>query len=305
MLLPALRRLGQGDPMRSMTGQGRGECVREGVRVVVELRTVNRRQAETMVSLPDGLSSLEPRIRDAVGAMISRGRCEVRVQWERPGASAPARINLSVAQAYAAELTRLTEVLGTGERVTLEVLVRCPGVLETAAAEGEGEDHWPVVESALRMALTSLNATRGREGQALASDLSLRVGLLRAEVGRIRERAPAVLSRYREQLVQRIRAAGLEGVGLDDERVLKELVIFADRSDISEELARLESHFGQFEDCLGSAEAVGRRLDFLAQEMGREINTIGSKANDAAISAAVVQAKTELERFREQAQNVE
>lgn len=114
-----------------------------------------------------------------------------------------------------------------------------------------------------------------------------------------------MLKRFREQLLQRIRVAGLENVSAEDERVIKEVVFFSDRSDISEELARLESHFGQFEDCQKSAEPVGRKLDFLAQEMNREINTIGSKANDALISADVVLLKTELERFREQAQNVE
>ena len=157
----------------------------------------------------------------------------------------------------------------------------------------------------MRTALRDLDGTRRREGEALERDLRGRMDLLRAEVAGIRSRAPEVMRRYRENLVQRVRAAGLEGVGPDDERVLKELVIFADRSDISEELARLESHFVQFEDACRGAEPAGRRLDFLAQEMHREINTVGSKANDAALSAAVVRAKTELERFREQVQNVE
>jgi len=291
--------------MRSMTGQGRGECTREGVRVVVELRAVNRRQAEILVQLPEALGALESKVRDIVGATVSRGRCEVRVQWELPGASSPARLNQGVALAYAAELTRLATALGRPEVPSLDVLIRCPGVLESGGQGASADEHWPVLEEALKSGLAAMDAMRRREGEALASDLAQRILSLREAAARVRERAPAVIIRYRDQLVQRIRSAGLEGVGPEDERVLKELVIYADRSDITEELTRLESHFVQFEDCRRSKEAVGRTLDFLAQEMNREINTVGSKANDAAISGEVVRLKTELERFREQAQNVE
>jgi uncharacterized protein (TIGR00255 family) len=288
-----------------MTGQGRGECTRDGVRVVVELRAVNRRQTEIMVQLPELLVPLEARVRDLVGTMVSRGRCEVRVQLELPGGLAPARVNVTVAKAYAAELARLAMELGRPEVPSLEVLIRCPGVLEAGSGGSDPEIHWGTLEEALRTALGSMDQMRRREGEALASDLADRIRLLREATERVRERAPQVMVRYREALTQRLRAAGLEGIPIDDERILKELVVYADRSDISEELARLVSHFQQFEDCRRSRDAVGRTLDFLAQEMNREINTVGSKANDAVISAEVVRLKTELERFREQAQNVE
>jgi len=289
-----------------MTGHGRGEQGRDGLRVVVEVRSVNRKQSEIMVQLPESLSSLEAKVRDRVAARVSRGRCEVRVRLEKPSVTMPARVNPELARAYAVELTRLAESLpGLCEPPGLDILIRCPGVLEAVNAEGGGEEHWPLLESALESALTGVDTMRRTEGTALSADLTARIGLLRESVGRVRERAPQVMERYRAQLVQRLHAAGLEGVALDDDRVLKELVIYADRSDITEELTRLESHFGQFEDCVRSTEPVGRTLDFLAQEMNREINTVGSKANDAAISVEVVRLKTELERFREQAQNVE
>jgi uncharacterized protein (TIGR00255 family) len=288
-----------------MTGQGRGECTRDGVRVVVELRAVNRRQTEIMVQLPELLVPLETRVRDLVGTMVSRGRCEVRVQLELPGGLAPARVNVAVAKAYAGELARLAMELGRSEVPSLEVLIRCPGVLEAGSGGSDAEVHWGTLEEALRAGLGSMDQMRRREGEALASDLADRIRLLREAAERVRERAPQVMVRYRENLTQRLRAAGLEGIPVEDERILKELVVYADRSDISEELARLDSHFQQFEDCRRSKEAVGRTLDFLAQEMNREINTIGSKANDAVISVEVVRLKTELERFREQAQNVE
>lgn len=288
-----------------MTGYGRGEDQRDGVRIVVEIRSVNRKQAEVQATLPRELEALEPRLREMVGRAVSRGRCEVRVTCEAPEAAAGVRIDRGLARAYAAELRQLAAELGISPDLSLEVLVRCPGVVGGTAGAPEAEQLWPSLEAALQSALGGFEAMRRREGEALAADLGLRIGELRDLVGRIRERAPEVLNRYREQLLQRVRAAGLPALPADDERLLKEVVLFADRSDVAEELARLESHFGQFDDCRRSAEPVGRKLDFLAQEMNREINTLGAKANDALISAGVVELKTTLERFREQAQNVE
>jgi uncharacterized protein (TIGR00255 family) len=153
--------------------------------------------------------------------------------------------------------------------------------------------------------LETLVKMREREGAHLRKDLSNRVNLMRRSVVRIKKQAPQVQERYRQQLLERIKNAGLEGPGIEEERLVKEVIFFADRSDISEELTRLESHFKQYDDCLKTEEPVGRTLDFLAQEMNREINTIGSKANDSLISREVVILKTELEKFREQVQNVE
>jgi uncharacterized protein (TIGR00255 family) len=161
------------------------------------------------------------------------------------------------------------------------------------------------VKRAIEQALAALVKMREREGAHLAQDLEVRVNAMRKSATRVQKQAPRVQKRYREQLCERIKAAGLAAPLAEDERLLKEVVLFADRSDISEELTRLQSHFQQFKDCLKSREPVGRTLDFLAQEMNREINTIGSKANDALIAREVVTLKAELEKFREQAQNVE
>jgi len=157
----------------------------------------------------------------------------------------------------------------------------------------------------LKPALAALVKMREREGAHLAEDLTARISIMWESVEKIQKQSPQTAENYRKQLHERIKNAGLENIAPDDERLLKEIVLFADRSDISEELTRLQSHFKQFEDCRKSKEPVGRTLDFLAQEMNREINTIGSKANDAVISREVVTLKTELERFREQVQNVE
>jgi uncharacterized protein (TIGR00255 family) len=214
-------------------------------------------------------------------------------------------LNVPLAKAYARELNRLAAQLKLPGPVTLDQLARAPGVLQTDQELAVEEDLWPAVEKALKQALSQMVRMREREGAHLAQDLTRRIMTMRKAAGRIQGHAPTVAERYRQQLIQRIKSAGLEAPAADDERLLKEVVYFADRSDISEELTRLQSHFQQFEDCRKSQEPVGRMLDFLAQEMNREINTIGSKANDSLISREVVTLKAELEKFREQAQNVE
>jgi uncharacterized protein (TIGR00255 family) len=214
-------------------------------------------------------------------------------------------LNVPLAKAYARELKRLSEQLKLPGPVTLDQLARAPGVFQTDEEIVEEADFWPAVQKALTVALRMLVKMREREGTHLAVDLNQRIRTMRKAASRVQQQAPRVAKRYREQLLERIRDAGLEAPGTDDERLLKEVVYFADRSDISEELTRLQSHFQQFEDCVKSGEPVGRTLDFLAQEMNREINTVGSKANDSVISREVVILKAELEKFREQAQNVE
>lgn len=293
--------------MNSMTGYGRGDAARDGCRVTVEIGAVNRKQAEIAFSLPRDLDPLETRIRDAINRRIARGRLSVRVslhlgqeQW-----AARVRLNVPIARAYARELTALARTLKMDATLNIEALLRLPGIVQPAEESAMAETLWPLVEAALEKSLDRLIHMRRREGGHLARDLRRRVRLMRRAVTVIRRRAPGVSRRYRTQLLERVRAAGLDPVEADDERLLKEVVLFADRSDITEELTRLESHFRQFDDCCRSTEPVGRTLDFLAQEMNREINTIGSKANDAALSQAVVLLKTELEKFREQAQNVE
>ncbi len=294
--------------MKSMTGYGHGEHAADGARIAIEVRSVNRKQAEVAVSLPRELEALEARLRDTVNRIVARGRCDVRVTFEPPVGQASNRINRPLAAAFAAEWSALAKEIGlTGDAAlpTLDLLARCPGVIQADSTPADPDRVGPWADVALERALVGFEAMRRREGEALESDLRRRVELLREALERISAAAPEVLVRHRESLLQKVRSAGLEGISPDDERLLKEMVLFADRCDIAEEIARLRSHFRQFEDCARSTEAVGRKLDFLAQEMNREINTIGSKANDARIAADVVAMKTELERFREQAQNIE
>ncbi|MDB6067377.1 MAG: hypothetical protein JWR26_3585 [Pedosphaera sp.] len=290
-----------------MTGYGRGECAQNGFKVTVELSSVNRKQSEISVVLPRELEVLEAQIRDAINRFVARGRITARVSLHAAEGrmASHVKLNVPLAKAYVRELNRLAKDLKVEGPVTLDMLARAPGVFQTDEEMADAEDFWPAVEKALQKALATLLKMREREGDHLAKDLATRISIMRKSATLVQKRAPEVQKRYREQLLQRIKSAGVEAPEVDDDRLLKEIVYFADRSDITEELTRLQSHFQQFEDCQASKEPVGRTLDFLAQEMNREINTVGSKANDSLISHAVVTLKAELEKFREQAQNVE
>ena len=293
--------------MKSMTGYGRGECAQDGFKITVELSSVNRKQSEISINLPHDLEPLEAQMRDEINRCISRGRITARVTLHAADNKLANRVqlNAALAKAYAKEFSRLAKELKLAGPVTLDTVLRAPGVLQSDDEIADAEDFWPAVEKALLKALGALVKMREREGSHLAKDLSARMEMINGATARIREQAPQVQQRYREQLRERIKNAGLESPAMDDERLVKEVVYFADRSDVSEELTRLQSHFVQFGDCLKAREPVGRTLDFLSQEMNREINTIGSKANDSVISREVVIVKAELEKFREQVQNVE
>lgn len=290
-----------------MTGYGRGQCARGGMCVSVEVSSVNRRQNDVTVLLPRELDFLEPRIREMVGERVSRGKVTVRVSVEvsEKVLATSVRFNQSLAKTYVRDLRDLARELGLPQPVTLDCIANLPGVIELLPVGHDPEKTWPLVRVALARALDALIAMRSKEGAHLTRDLAARLRRLKRLTRKIADRAPKVVPKYKEALLSRIRAAGIESINPNDERLLKEVVIFADRCDISEELTRLQSHFNQCDECLRSSAAEGRKLEFLAQEMLREINTIGSKANDALISRAVVEFKTELERFREQVQNVE
>ncbi|HAM73809.1 MAG TPA: YicC family protein [Verrucomicrobiales bacterium] len=290
-----------------MTGHGWGEQARDGHKITVELSSVNRKQSEITVNLPREFEVLEAQVRDEVNRKIARGRVTVRVGIQATEGQETERLalNLPLARAYAKEFRKVSKELKLAGKVTLDTLLRAPGVLQASQDQTDAEAYWPAVEKALQKALSMLLQMREREGAHLQKDLVSRITLMREAVARVTKAAPEIQVRYRANLLERIRKAGLDGVSAEDDRVLKEVILFADRSDVSEELTRLEGHFQQFDTVLRQTEPVGRTLDFLAQEMNREINTLGAKANDGQISRDVVLLKTELEKFREQVQNVE
>ena len=290
-----------------MTGYGRGTAAFEGRQIAVELSSVNRKQAEISLSLPRELLELEPRMRDEINAHISRGRLTVAVGLHakaggKEGKGGP--INVAAAKAYRDRLKTLRKALKLEGEITLDQVLRGPGVLDAEGAEIATETAWPALRRALKAALDQFVKMRKVEGEALAADLRKRVLAIQKNVKTIGVLAPKVMEHHRGTLLERAAKAGLE-IEASDERLLKEIVFFADRSDISEELTRLRSHLDQFFGQLGRDEPVGRTLEFLLQEMFRETNTIGNKANFLAISQIVVGMKTELEKLREQVQNIE
>lgn len=291
--------------MRSMTGYGRGQSGTNGTQFFVELNSVNRKQSDVSVTLPRELMELEPRVRDVVNAVISRGRLNVVISAQSSSANAQKMaIDKDLARVYFQAMRELQQELGAAGEVSIDTVLRAPGVLRVPEEQFTPEEAWPLLEEALRCALADLVGMREREGENLVRDLVSRLAAVRAWVDEIRAHQPNVVVRYRQNLEERIRKAGLELV-VDDERLVKEVVFFADKSDITEELTRLESHFGQFAHHLQRKEAIGRTLDFMTQEISREFNTLGAKANDVSISQLVVSCKAEMEKIREQIQNIE
>ena len=288
-----------------MTGYGRGEVDHDGAKFSVELNTVNRKQSDIVVSLPRDLTELEPRIRQTINENISRGRTNVLVCLHN-GSNGLCKLALDteLARSYHEAMRALQKELSAPGEITIATILQAPGVMRAPEETIRAEDAWPPVEKALRTALADLIKMREREGKHLAKDLIHRLKAMRKSLKEIRALHPEVVKKYRAALLERIEKAGIP-IAADDERLIKEISFFADRSDISEELTRLESHLAQFAHHLRKNEPVGRTLEFITQEIFREVNTLGSKANDAAISQRVVTLKSELEKIREQIQNLE
>lgn len=291
--------------LTSMTGFGRGEAQRAGLRVVVELGSVNRRQFDARVNLPRGLSVLEPQIIKDIGTRVSRGSVTCSVWLSRVEGDEALEVDRNAAGLYVEALREVARELEIEDDLAASDLLALPGIVQPRQpGTDETPDVWPVVRKALRKALHELVGMRSREGRALEQDLRKRFASLETRVVRIEKRAPVVVRRHRRLLRQRLSEAGVSW-GSSDPQLMREVALFAERSDVAEEIVRLKSHFEQGRRLMEGRRRAGRSLDFLCQEMFREINTIGSKANDARIAAQVIAFKAGLDRIREQVQNVE
>lgn len=289
-----------------MTGFGEGFAQGGGLRVDVEISSVNRKQLDVLVNLPKPWSSLEPWVSEQISHSMSRGRVQVQITMRSTGAHPAGSITID--QALAAKcvqsLRSTAKKLGLRDEISISDLLRVPGILVVHDAGEKLDLIKPVVAKAMARALKNFSAMRKREGLTLGRDLLRRIDHMAQQVEVIAARAPGLVEHFRAMLQSRIRNLA-SGLDISDERIEKEVVVFADRADITEELTRLRSHLDQARDMLKQKEPAGRSLDFLAQEMFREINTIASKASDAVISGVVVHFKAELERLREQVQNIE
>ena len=288
----------------SMTGFGAAEGPVAGGRLRIEIRTVNHRYFNLAAKLPGELGALEGELRERLRRNFDRGHLSVQGRWSEPPVRAGGfAVDLDRARLVTDRLRELQSALGLGGDVTVEMVARQPEVL-SSASDGAVEVVWSEVEPIIAQASAECRTMRAREGEALAAELRHRVDLLERSADRIAERAPDRLVRERD----RLRAAVgdlLEGRTLDETRLAQEVAFQADRLDITEELVRLRAHVAAARDALAAARPVGKQLGFLAQELGREVNTVGSKANDAEIAQEVIAMKGELEKFREQLENLE
>jgi uncharacterized protein (TIGR00255 family) len=292
--------------IRSMTGFGRAESTSETYVLTVEARSVNHRHLDVALRLPKSLASVEPEARKLITSRVERGRVDVQVQV----APAPGRadhqvvVDASLARQYVERARALGAEVGLDGDVDLAWVLERPGVFRVEDVEPpDPATLWPELATTLGRALEQLTAQRAAEGASLAGEMHALLLQLESEVARVAERAPVAAARREGRLRDRIRA--LVGDALDETRILTEAAAWAEKTDVAEELARLRSHVDQFRSILDKGGPLGRRLDFLIQELHREVNTIGSKADDLEVSHAVVAAKGVIEKMREQTQNLE
>jgi uncharacterized protein (TIGR00255 family) len=290
--------------MHSMTGYGRGQVVAESTKVVVEIQSVNKRQTEISISLPSAFASLENDLRAKVDRSLHRGRITVTILATGPTAHVQPLVDQDLANLYLVRFRQLQKELALPGEITIETILRSPGVISSSEQGLLDQSRPTAVNTALDLALQQLLEMRAKEGSNLHKELTRRIRSVRQAIAKIRRLQPRVTKRYRELLFERVKKIGVE-ISLDDDRLTKEVAFFAERSDFTEELSRLESHLDQFIETTNKQQAIGRTLEFIGQEIGRELNTLGAKANDAEISRIVVHCKAELEKIREQVQNVE
>jgi uncharacterized protein (TIGR00255 family) len=288
-----------------MTGYGGAEQMVGDWQISIELSAVNRKQTDIVLHLPSGLVALESDLKKQIAQQVQRGRVTARVSVDSAAAAAnEISLDENLAKQYLALVQSLAKQCGQEIQVSGADLLRVPGVFTFAASTPPVDDLQQGVGQVLGEALVKLLAMQDAEGGHLQEDLEQRLEVVENGLQIVATTAPQVVERYRKNLHQRLQDAGLE-IDLNDDRLLREIGLFADRCDISEEITRARSHINQFRAYMASGEAVGRSLDFLCQELNREINTIGSKANDADIAQHVVETKTELEKIREQVQNIQ
>ena len=288
-----------------MTGYGRGEAANADYRLIIEIKAVNHRFLELSVRLPKQLNPLEDTVKKAIQGRLNRGKVDVFISLEEAESKQNAlKVDTDLAIVYHKALVQVADCCQISPTVDARTVALFPGVVSLEKEEADLEALLPVLEDALNQALAALLAMREAEGASLQADLLSRNRNIAALVDAVRTAAPDVVATYAKKLRQRMEEL-LGEVVLDEARLANEVAFFADKSDISEELARMESHLRQFEGALGAGESIGRKLEFILQEMNREINTIGSKANDLFLSQQVIEAKSELEKMREQVQNVE
>ncbi|MGF9965573.1 YicC/YloC family endoribonuclease [Bacillus rhizoplanae] len=288
----------------SMTGFGRAKVENDAFQITVEMKSVNHRFLEMNIRLPKQMMVFEDKIRKLIAEQVGRGRIEVSIIVEGEGlVERKLRVDWSLLEQYKLIMEEAKDKFQLQDSITLQQLITMPEVTAIEEVENVNETFEHSFYEAVRRAASMLKTMRDGEGERLHKDLEHRLQEIHTCVHAIVPYAPSVIQKYRERLENRLKE--LHNQELEEQRLLTEIAVFADRCDIHEELVRLQSHLEQFQEALQSTEPVGRKMDFIVQEMHREINTIGSKANDLTISKYVVEMKNNLEKIREQVQNIE
>jgi len=289
-----------------MTGYGNAESTIDGRKYAVEIRSLNHRYLEVVLRLPGAISALETAIKRKIGSCFSRGRIEVAIRLDAADDAAVNKyeLNLPLLRNYYNLLQQIKREFGIQEEITMEDLTKFKDIFVTSDDEPDLDSIMRNVDAVLGEAMVLLTEMRQKEGDLLLADLEERVNNIEMFLSAIEERAPMLVRNSKHRLMERIREL-TEGIDIDEARVNQEIAILADKSDITEEIVRLTSHLSQFREMFKSDEAIGRKMDFLIQEMNREANTIGSKTGDLDISRNVIEIKSELSKLREQVQNIE
>lgn len=291
--------------LKSMTGYGRCEAVTDGKKILVEIKSVNHRYSDYNIKVPRHLGYLEDKIRKEVSESVTRGKIDIYVNVDYFEISdKEITLNKELAKSYINALYTLRDEFGLTDDITVTRVARNSEIFKSERIEEDEEALWLSVKSVLDTALEAFVAMRAREGERIEKDLCGRIEYMRLLAEEVDSRSPETVNEYRDRLYEKIKEI-IDGHEIDEGRILTEVAIYADKVAVNEETVRLRSHFDEFDTIIGSGEPAGRRLDFLIQEINREVNTIGSKASDIEIAKTVVALKGEIEKLREQIQNIE
>ena len=290
--------------IKSMTGFGRGEASQDNVTFSVDIKTVNHRYSDISIRLPRMVSPLEEKIREYIGSKLNRGKIDIYINYDSFGQDTKVKLDTNLAAAYVDSLDILKQQFGIKDDISLSLLTKFPDILKLETEEKDLDFLWSILFTAIEFAVGSLVEMRSREGERLCKDMVEKLDSITATINEIKAKAPELVEVYKNKLYDKIKEM-TKDIQLDENRLLTEVAIFADKSSIDEEIVRLKSHIEEFKKTLYVQGTIGKKLDFIVQEMNREVNTIGSKASDLGVVNNVIAMKTEIEKIREQVQNIE
>ena len=290
--------------IKSMTGFGRGEFTQDNITFTVEVRTVNHRYSDISIRMPRIVSSLEEKVREFVSNKVSRGKIDLYINYTSFGQSSEVKLDNNLASAYVTALTALKSEFDIKDDISLSLITRFPDILKLEAVELDMDKLWLILKESLETAFAALVEMRKREGERLKKDMLSKLESINEYLVVIKSNSASLVVEYKTKLYERIKELAKD-IALDENRLLTEVAIFADKSTIDEEIVRLSSHIQEFQKTLSQSGSIGKRLDFVVQEMNREVNTIGSKITNLGIVNKVIDIKTEIEKIREQIQNIE